>query len=63
VVGAGKAGPKEVRSFESSKLLIMEQKRHKPEEFIRLLLESGSNDPNHEAFRRQKQSASAVTKR
>jgi len=33
----------------------MKQKRHKPEEIIRLLLEADSSDLNQEAFCRQKQ--------
>ena len=41
----------------------MKQKRHKPEEIIRLLRESDSTDLNQEAFCRQKQISIATLHR
>ena len=41
----------------------MEQKRHKPEEIIRLLRESDSSDLNQEAFCRQQQISIATLHR
>ena len=40
-------------------ILEMKQKRHKPEEIIRLLRDCDSSDLNQEAFCRQKQLAEA----
>ena len=41
----------------------MKQKRHKPEEIIRLLRDCGSSDLNQEAFCRQKQISIATLHR
>ena len=41
----------------------MKQKRHKPEEIIRLLRDCDSSDSNHEAFSRQKQISIATLHR
>jgi len=41
----------------------MKQKRHKPEEIIRLLREAASSDLNQEAFSRQKQISIATLHR